>query len=121
MHRRRTSRASWTIVDGDFVGGYPREAIEEAGNGDESTLADNDDWRRSMELLPGEKTFMGFVSIARILEEARKLPDAEAVPRVDGRQPQPRRPGAAPSECRGRAGTTASGSTLCSSWLTDQP
>jgi hypothetical protein len=68
----------WTIDDGDFVGGYPESVVDEAAAGFDNSLADNGDWQRTLELLPPDKTFIGFVSIARILEEVGALPDAEA-------------------------------------------
>jgi hypothetical protein len=41
------------------------------------SLADTDDWQRTMDALPGDKTFVGYLSIARILEEIRNTEDAE--------------------------------------------
>jgi hypothetical protein len=58
---------AWYIKDGRFVAGFPVEAVQDLPKG--GRLSDNGDWKHTMELLPDGKTFVGFLSIARIFEE----------------------------------------------------
>jgi hypothetical protein len=69
---------SWVVNDGVLTVGYPYDyvAMVDAGvSGD--TLADSKDWQRTLELLPGEKTGVLYVNMARIIEEIRRIEDAE--------------------------------------------
>jgi hypothetical protein len=66
-------------VEGDtLLAGYPGSAVEDAVAGFDDSLSGTDDWKRTMATLPPDTTSVGFVSIQRILEEVRKLPDAES-------------------------------------------
>jgi hypothetical protein len=67
----------WAVRDNRLIVGYPDDATSEIG-ATEGSLADSQDWKRTLELLPNEKAFVGFVSIARVLEEVRKTEGAEA-------------------------------------------
>jgi hypothetical protein len=64
-------RAAWYIKDGRFVVGFPIDATQDLSEYDGTSLAENADWKRTLELLPEDKTFVGYLSIARILEEIR--------------------------------------------------
>ena len=61
--------AAWYMDNGRVIAGFPADAVEELESGDGPSLADNPDWQRTLELLPDDKTTVGFLSIARILEE----------------------------------------------------
>jgi hypothetical protein len=67
----------WAVRDGRLIVGYPDSAVTEVGS-DDSSLGESRDWKRTLELLPDEKMFAGFVSIARVIEEVRETEDAEA-------------------------------------------
>ena len=67
----------WAVRDGRLIVGYPDSAATEVGTQD-SSLAESRDWKRTLELLPDEKMFVGFVSMARVIEEVRETQDAEA-------------------------------------------
>jgi hypothetical protein len=57
----------WVVRDGKVFIGYPDSAVEDAREG--GSLAETGDWQRTIDLLPDGKTFVGFISVARILEE----------------------------------------------------
>ena len=59
----------WRVEDGRLVFGFPADAAEGARAGGGDSLADTDDWQRTLDLLPEESAFVGYLSIARILEE----------------------------------------------------
>lgn len=71
-----TGLAEWEVEDGRVIIGYPDSVVEDLGS-DGASLADTDDWKRTVDLLPEDKTFFGYLSIARILEEIRKTDRAE--------------------------------------------
>ena len=60
-----------TIKGGALIAGYPDRAVEDSVNGFDRSLADTEDWRRTLELLPQDTTSVGFFSLARIFEELR--------------------------------------------------
>ena len=65
-------------VNGDAViAGYPDSSVEDAVAGFDEPLSRTDDWKRTMGLLPSGTTSIGFVSVSRILDEARKIENAE--------------------------------------------
>jgi hypothetical protein len=69
---------AWTVNDGRIIAGYPYDyvaAIDAGVEGD--TLADTGDWKRTLDLLPGEKTGVLYVNLAKIIEEVRATEDAE--------------------------------------------
>ncbi len=71
-------QAAWYIKDGRFVIGLPINAVKDLNAPASSTsLADTDDWQSTMDALPGDKTFVSYLSIARILEEIQNTEDAE--------------------------------------------
>jgi hypothetical protein len=61
--------AAWYIDNGRVVAGFPAESVQDLADSEGGRLADNPDWQRTLDLLPDDKTFVGFLSIARILEE----------------------------------------------------
>ena len=65
------SLIGWAVRDGRLIVGYPDSAATEVG-AKMSSLAESRDWKRTLELLPDEKMFVGFVSIARVVEEVRE-------------------------------------------------
>ena len=68
---------AWKVKNGRLIAGFPDDAIDDIGDGTGPSLADTDDWKRTIELLPQDKTFFGYLSITRILEEIRKTDGAE--------------------------------------------
>jgi len=68
---------AWTIDGDELAIGYPEAAVEEFAAGVPGSLADSDDWKRTMELMPNDKTSIFFVSLARVVEEVRKSEGAE--------------------------------------------
>jgi Protein of unknown function (DUF3352)/Predicted membrane protein (DUF2207) len=65
-------------VKGDAViAGYPDSTVEDAVAGFDEPLSATSDWKRTMALLPSDTTSVGFVSASRILDEARKVENAE--------------------------------------------
>jgi hypothetical protein len=69
--------AAWTVDNGDAILGYPESAVTEALDGEGESLAETADWKRIMEILPGQRTSIGYISLARLIEEARQLEGAE--------------------------------------------
>ncbi|HUF52707.1 MAG TPA: DUF3352 domain-containing protein [Dehalococcoidia bacterium] len=67
----------WSVEDGVAAIGYPWQLAGEREEPSDS-LADTQDWQRTLALLPDDGVFVGYLSIARILEEVRSVPDAEA-------------------------------------------
>jgi hypothetical protein len=63
--------AGVTIARGALIAGYPDKAVEDSVNGFNGSLADTEDWKRTLKLLPQDTTSVGFVSLARIFEELR--------------------------------------------------
>jgi hypothetical protein len=66
-----------TEEDGAVIIGYPVSAVEDAVEGQATSLADTEEWRRTVGLLPEDTTSIGFLSLARILDEASKVDDFE--------------------------------------------
>ena len=78
----------WSIPDSDanavgiavegrtVIGGYPDSAAGDAVAGFNDSLAATADWKATMGALPTDTTSIGFVSISRILEEIRAMPDS---------------------------------------------
>ncbi len=60
-----------TIDGNSLIAGYPYSAVEDYVNGFDKSLADTNDWKRTLELLPPDTTSIGYVSLARIFEELR--------------------------------------------------
>lgn len=71
-----TEFIGWQVKDDRVIVGYPDSTVDELGEGAVS-LAETDDWQRTIDLLPEDKTFFGYLSIARILEEVRTTDGAE--------------------------------------------
>ena len=53
------------------IAGYPDGTVKDAVDGLGQSLADTEDWKRTLQLLPQDTTSVGFVSLARIFEELR--------------------------------------------------
>jgi len=70
--------AAWTVTDREVILGYPERAVEAFVDGQDESLADTADWKRTMEILPDDGTSLGYVSVARLIEEARKMEGVEA-------------------------------------------
>jgi Protein of unknown function (DUF3352) len=68
---------AWTLDEDRLAVGYPEAAVEEFAAGVPETLADTEDWKRTMELMPDDKTSLMFVSLSRILDEVRKSQGAD--------------------------------------------
>jgi hypothetical protein len=69
---------SWVANDGRLIVGYPYDYVATIDGGVAGeTLADSDDWKRTLDLLPREKTGVMYVNMARIIEEVRDVEDAE--------------------------------------------
>ena len=69
---------AWAVTDGTLVIGYPEDSTETFVTGLEGgSLADSDDWVRTMTLLPEQKTSVVYVNTARILEEVQGTEDVE--------------------------------------------
>lgn len=70
---------AWVVRENSLVVGYPYSAVAEYAieTSGERTLAENADWRRTMELLPAEKTFVLYVNVADLLTEVRRIDDVE--------------------------------------------
>ncbi len=69
---------AWTVTDESLAVGYPESAVNEFLDGPSPSLADVSNWTRTMDLLPDDKTFVMYLSVARLLEEIRKIEDIEA-------------------------------------------
>ena len=68
---------AWTVTDESFAVGYPESAVNEFLDGPSPSLADDSNWTRTMDLLPDDKTFVMYLSVARLLEEIRKFENIE--------------------------------------------
>jgi hypothetical protein len=69
---------AWVVTDGTLVIGYPEDSTETFVRGlEDGSLADSDDWVRTMALLPEQKTSVVYVNTARILEEVQGMEDVE--------------------------------------------
>jgi hypothetical protein len=69
---------AWTVTDDGLAVGYPDSPVElfAAGPGGPS-LAESDDWQEMMALLPEQKTFVGYVSLSRLIKEIRRTEGTE--------------------------------------------
>ena len=82
IHRLSNNRGSddifaWAVTGDSLAVGYPDGPIEAFVHGlDGKSLAESADWKRMMALLPEDKSFVAYVSVARLLEEVR---DAEGL------------------------------------------
>lgn len=65
-----------TVTDDELIAGYPDTLVEDAVEGIDDPLSDTDEWKRTVGLLPGDTTSIGFLSVSRILEELRRVQDA---------------------------------------------
>jgi hypothetical protein len=67
---------AWAVEDGTLSAGYPDEPVSDFVAGlDGPSLADSGDWQRMMELLPEQRTFVAYVSLARVVEELEDVED----------------------------------------------
>jgi hypothetical protein len=60
-----------TIDSGVLMVGYPADAVEETADGSGKSLADTEDWQRTLDLLPPDTTSIWFFSLSRIFDELR--------------------------------------------------
>ena len=90
IHRLSESRGSddifaWAVTADSLAVGYPDGPIEAFVHGfDGKSLAESADWKRMMALLPEEKSFVAYVSVARLLEEFRDIEDGGLEDATDG-------------------------------------
>ena len=83
IHRLSESRGSddifaWAVTADSLAVGYPDGPIETFVHGfDGKSLAESADWKRMMALLPEEKSFVAYVSVARLLEEIGDFAELE--------------------------------------------
>ena len=70
--------AAWTVDDGEVILGYPESAVMEVLDRGGESLADTADWKRTMEILPDQRTSVGYISLARLIQEARQIEGTEA-------------------------------------------
>jgi hypothetical protein len=70
--------AAWTVNDGDAILGYPESAVTQFLDPSGESLAATSDWERTMDLLPDDRTALGYVSLARVIEEVRQIEGTEA-------------------------------------------
>ena len=69
---------AWAVTDDSLALSYPDTPASAFVSGFEGdSLAQNEDWQDMMALLPEEKTFVAYVSLARLIEELRNVEDAE--------------------------------------------
>jgi len=74
-HRGSEKAAAWAVTKESLIVGYPASSVEDFLAGVSQSLADSPDWKRTMDLLPDGKTFVGYVSLSRLLEEIRETGD----------------------------------------------
>lgn len=66
-------------IDGNaLIAGYPEGAVQDYVDGFDNSLADTEDWKRTLGLLPQDTTSIGFISLARIFEELRETEAEES-------------------------------------------
>ena len=68
--------AAWTVTDEEVIVGYPEAAVTTFLDGYGESLADTADWKRTMDILPADKTSVGYISLARVIEELRQIEGA---------------------------------------------
>lgn len=69
---------AWNVSNDTLSVSFPDGPVEGFVRGlDGESLADSEDWQQLMALLPEEKTFVAYLSLARIIEEIREIEDAE--------------------------------------------
>jgi hypothetical protein len=84
IHRWSDSPASddviaWAVQDQTLAVSYPDGPAEEFSRGlNEPPLAGSADWNEMMALLPEDKTFVAYVSIARLIDEIGEVEDIDA-------------------------------------------
>jgi hypothetical protein len=70
--------AAWTVTGEEVILGYPEAAVEGLLDGQEESLADTADWKRTMEIQPGQRTSVAYISLARLIQEVRQIEGTEA-------------------------------------------
>lgn len=68
---------AWTVTRRSLAMGFPDPVVEAFLDGAQPSLADSPDWQATFDLLPGERTFIAYVSLARLIEELRELEGVE--------------------------------------------
>jgi len=66
-----------TVSGDSLIAGYPDSVAKDAVARFDESLSETSDWKRTVGLLPSDTTSVGFVSVSRILEEVRKMDNAE--------------------------------------------
>ncbi len=62
---------AWTVTKESLAVGYPASSVEVFASRVEESLADSSDWKRTMDLLPGDQASVAYFSLSRLLEEIR--------------------------------------------------
>jgi hypothetical protein len=86
---------AWKATDKTLVAGYPDAAVQNfASPVAGKTLADTADWKHAMTALPSEKSYVAYLNLARLLQEADDAGalDTQAGPRGLNFSPQDLRP-----------------------------
>ncbi|MEO8458373.1 MAG: DUF3352 domain-containing protein [Chloroflexota bacterium] len=71
-----TEAFAWTVRDTRLVLAFPDDKLNDITDASQS-LAQTEEWKQTMSLLPDDKTWVGFLSIERIIDEVRKVDGAE--------------------------------------------
>lgn len=68
---------AWTVSGDSLAVGFPETSVTDFIGEASPSLADTSDWKHAMDLLPDDKTFVAYLSLARLIEEVRETEDAE--------------------------------------------
>lgn len=68
---------AWTVTGKGLALGYPESSVTHFLDGAQSSLADSPEWKRTMDLLPEDKTFIAYLSLSPLIEEIRRVDDIE--------------------------------------------
>ncbi len=68
---------AWTVTNETLAVGYPESSVEGFLEGGRKSLAETADWKRTMDLFPDDKTSVLYISLARIIEEVRRIEGVE--------------------------------------------
>lgn len=69
---------AWAVADGSFLVSYPDGPTVDFVEGVAGpSLAESDNWQQVMALLPQEKTFVGYLNLARVVEELESVEDVQ--------------------------------------------
>ena len=68
---------AWTVFRDVLAVGYPEDTVLGFVAGVDNSLADTNDWKKTMELMPDDVTSLGYFSLSRLLHEIRSVDGAE--------------------------------------------